>query len=544
MLLNTVRDLARLREIVGVLVRHGFGAIVGQLGLSSLAPATPGDASGQRGERIRKVIEELGPTFVKLGQILSTRPDIVPEDVLTELKKLQQRVPPVPFEAIRQQIESELGMTLAEAYVSFDEKPLAAASVGQVHRATLRTEGGIVDVAVKVQRPGIKDVVERDIDLLYWLAHAIERSMPEAKAYAPVKIVGEFERALTAELDFRTEAENARRFAAHFEAEPRVRFPQVYPERSSRRVLTLEFIEGHSLHDAVERGFDREAITRRTVDIIVKMVFEDGFFHADPHPGNFIITGDPDDPTIALLDLGFVGRLTPVMRDKTIDLIIAAVRNDPRALANALYSIGRTKHQKVDRPAFEAEVTVLSEKYLGRSLAHIDVSALVRDFMYGAQKYGLEIPSDFILVGKAAVTLDGLGKELVPDLDLFDAVRPHAMRLLRARYSPERIGQDALRGVSQLSELAGELPIQVQEILDDLRTGRLRIEAHDPAASKANQAIAHGAYAGLVVASLFILAGLALVAGYPWVAGIVGALAVVRAVVYQVAALLRSRKRG
>jgi len=542
-ILSTVRDLARLREIVAVLVKHGFGAVVARIGLSSLAPAgTEATDEGGRGQRVRRVIEELGPTFVKLGQVLSTRPDIVPEDVLKEIKKLQSDVPPVPFAAIKEQIEAELGVPLEEAFETFSEAPLAAASVGQVHRATLKTDDGIIDVAVKVQRPGIAQKIERDIELLYWLARAIERSMEEAEAYAPVKVVGEFDRALSAELDFRTEAENARRFAAHFEDAPKVQFPAVYDQRSGRRVLTLEFIDGHGLHDAIELGYDREAVVKRTIDIIIQMVFEDGFFHADPHPGNFIILGDKADPTICCIDLGFVGRLTPAMRDKAIDLVIAAVRNDPRALADSLYAIGRTRHQKIDRAAFEAEVTVLSDKYLGRSLAHIDVSALVRDFMYGAAKYGLEIPSDFILVGKAAVTLDGLGKEIVPDLDLFEAFKPHAVRLLRARYSPEKMGQDALRNVSQLSQFAGELPVQVQEILDDLRTGRLRLETRDPTTREDARTIARGLYAGLVVAALFALAGLALVADQPWIALAAAALAVLRAGAHHVMSFIRARR--
>ncbi|MCB9596584.1 MAG: 2-polyprenylphenol 6-hydroxylase [Sandaracinaceae bacterium] len=541
-ILSTVRDLARLREIVTVLVKHGFGAVVAQLGLSSLAPTTESTDKGGRGERVRKVIEELGPTFVKLGQVLSTRPDIIPEDVLAEIKKLQSDVPPVPFAAIQEQVEAELGVPLEEAFESFEEAPLAAASVGQVHRAKLKTPEGVVDVAVKVQRPGIASKIERDVELLYWLARLIERSMPEAAHYAPVKVVGEFDRALSAELDFRTEAENAKRFAAHFEHEPRVVFPRVYDARSSRRVLTLQFIDGYGLDRAIALGYDREAVVKRTIDIIIQMVFEDGFFHADPHPGNFIILGDKEDPTIAVIDLGFVGRLTPAMRDKTIDLVVAAVRNDPRALADALYAIGRTRHQKIDRAAFEAEVTVLADKYLGRSLANIDVSALVRDFMYGAQKYGLEIPSDFILVGKAAVTLDGLGKEVMPDLDLFEAFKPHALRLLRARYSPERMGQDALRNVSQLSQFAGELPVQVQEILDDLRTGRLRLETRDPTTREDAWVLARAQYAGLVVAGLFGLAGLALVADQIEVAIAAGSLAVARAIGHHVLSFVRARR--
>ncbi|AKF05689.1 ABC1 kinase family protein [Sandaracinus amylolyticus] len=502
-LLSAVRDLDRLRQIVAVLVRHGFGEIVARTSLGSLVVGKSEARNNQSvGERVRLVIQDLGPSFVKLGQIVSTRPDLIPPEVITELKKLQDRVPPVAYEAIKEQIESDLGSPLEQIFESFDAVPLASASVGQVHRAQLRTsDGQLRQVAVKVQRPGIKTVIERDVELLYILAQAVERSIPDARIYSPVKLVSEFDRAITAELDFGLEADHAIRFAKNFEGHPEVRFPKIYREASGKRVLALEFFEGRKVYDAVAQGFDPEKITRATLGIIIKSIFEDGFFHADPHPGNVILMGVADAPVIGLIDLGLVGRLTPQLRDKTIDLMVAAVQEDYRGIADALYAIG-TPTRKVDRQAFEAEVAMLAEKYLGKKLADIQVSALIRDLVQGATKYGIEIPPDFLMVGKAIMTVEGVGKEIAPHFDLYEEMKPYFLRLLANRYSPERMLPELLRSVARISSAATEFPMQAQEILEDLRRGRLEVRVREPSLTQAFDVIGRRIYSGFVVGSL------------------------------------------
>ncbi|UJR81706.1 ABC1 kinase family protein [Sandaracinus amylolyticus] len=502
-LLSAVRDLDRLRQIVAVLVRHGFGEIVARTSLGSLVVGKSEARNNQSvGERVRLVIQDLGPSFVKLGQIVSTRPDLIPPEVIIELKKLQDRVPPVAYEAIKEQIESDLGSPLDQIFESFDAVPLASASVGQVHRAQLRTSDGQVrQVAVKVQRPSIKTVIERDVELLYILAQAVERSIPDARIYSPVKLVSEFDRAITAELDFGLEADHAIRFAKNFEGHPEVRFPKIYREASGKRVLALEFFEGRKVYDAVAQGFDPEKITRATLGIIIKSIFEDGFFHADPHPGNVILMGVADAPVIGLIDLGLVGRLTPQLRDKTIDLMVAAVQEDYRGIADALYAIG-TPTRKVDRQAFEAEVAMLAEKYLGKKLADIQVSALIRDLVQGATKYGIEIPPDFLMVGKALMTVEGVGKEIAPHFDLYEEMKPYFLRLLANRYSPERMLPELLRSVARISSAATEFPMQAQEILEDLRRGRLEVRVREPSLTQAFDVIGRRIYSGFVVGSL------------------------------------------
>ncbi len=537
---SAVRDLRRLREITSVLVRHGFGEVVTRMGFgkkarrdttseppelvagSEEAPEISkeeleaGEAEKSRvstAERIRLVLQDLGPSFIKLGQIASTRNDLLPRDVIAELRKLQDEVPPVPFEDVKTVIESTLGAPLDKIYVSFDPKPLATASIGQVHRAVLRTEEGDREVVVKVQRPNVAETVARDLELLHILAAALERAIPETRIYSPIGLVQNFDRSITAELDFTIEAENAERFTHNFKGskhEHLVRFPKVYREASGKRVLTLEFFDGVKVDKAAAAGVDPKRIAKNAVAVVIKMAFEDGFFHADPHPGNVIILGGKPgdaspDPVIGLIDVGMVGRLSPELRERTIDLMLAAARNDPYAVADALYAIGRPT-KKIDTREYRAYAATLAEKYLGRPMAEIDLPAMIRDLVQGAMKYGIEIPPDFMLVGKALMTLEIVAKNLDPELDLFGEVQPYFIDLLKKRYSPQRLGNELIRGVEQLSRAGYDVPLQAREVLEDLRLGRLVIKTADPSLPLSADRLGRRVFSGLVVSS-FLVAG-------------------------------------
>ncbi|MBX3221882.1 MAG: hypothetical protein KF795_15295 [Labilithrix sp.] len=534
---SAVRDLGRLREITSVLVKHGFGEVVARAGFgrkpkkpssgksepppNGESTAPPPDAielaadelakgEEEKGrtstaERIRLVIQDLGPSFIKLGQIMSTRNDLLPPDVIAELKKLQDDVPPVPFEDIKKVIESSLGDTLEQVFVSFDEKPLATASIGQVHRAVLATPDGDQEVVVKVQRPNVGVTVQRDLELLHIMAAAVERAIPETRIYSPIGLVQQFDRSITAELNFMIEGENGERFTKNFEGTPQgelARFPKVYKQASSKQVLALEFFDGIKVDKVAAAGVDGSLVAKNAVGVVIKMIFEDGFFHADPHPGNIIIMGGTGGaaPVIGLIDLGMVGRLSPELRDRTIDLMVAAVRKDAYGVADALYAIGRPT-KKIDMREFRDEVATLAEKYLGKPLKEIDLSAMIRDLVQGAMKYGLEIPTDFMMVGKALMTIEGIGKQLDPELDVFGEAQPYFVKLLKQRYSPQRIGNELMRGVEQLSRAGYDVPLQAREVLEDLRLGRLQVKTPDPALPAAADRLGRRVFSGLVIAS-------------------------------------------
>ena len=568
---SAVRDLGRLREITSVLVRHGFGEVVTRIGFGrkprrgtssdpppsgrggdDAAPEISTDelAKGEEektrtstAERIRLVLQDLGPSFIKLGQIASTRPDLLPPDVIVELKKLQENVPPVSFEDVKKVIETSLGVSLEQAFVSFEETPLAAASIGQVHRAVLSTPDGEQAVVVKVQRPNVGVTVQRDLELLHIMAAALERTIPETRLYSPIGLVQQFDRSITAELNFTIEGENGERFAKNFEGTPLgelARFPKVYKQASSKHVLALEFFDGLKVDKAVAAGVDGKVVAKNAVGVVIKMIFEDGFFHADPHPGNIIIMGNPDwaSPVIGLIDLGMVGRLSPELRDRTVDLMVAAVRKDSYAVADALYAIGRPT-KKVDMRDYRAEVALLAEKYLGKPLKEIDLSAMLRDLVQGAMKYGIEIPTDFLLVGKALMTLEGIGKQLDPDLDVFGEAQPYFISIMKKRYSPQRLGNELIRGVEQLSRAGYDVPLQAREVLEDLRLGRLVVKTADPGLPLAADRLGRRVFSSVVIASMIL--GGALVMPHQLVTG---------AILFAVAAsllvlhVLRDRRLG
>jgi ubiquinone biosynthesis protein len=453
--------------------------------------------------RARLVLEDLGPSFVKLGQIASTRPDILPPDLIGELEKLQDSVPPVPFAKIKEQIETSLGAELTDIYDSIDEAPLAAASIAQVHRAVLKTDDGLRDVVVKVQRPGIAATIASDLDILHAFAALLERAVPESRIYSPVGLVQQFDRAIVSELDFSAEADNALRFAKNFEQYRSVRFPRVYRQASSKHVLTLEYLDGLKIYDAIKAGHSGHKLARVALDAIVRQIFEDGFFHADPHPGNLFVLGPPDDPCLAFIDLGMVGHLSPRLRDLTVDVMVNVVRRDFEGIADAMYALG-TPTKKIDMDAYRAEVALLAEKYLGKQLKDIELSSLIGDLVHTATKYGVEIPTDFVLVGKTLMTVEGVGKQIAPELDVFDEAKPLFLEIIRKRYSPERIGNELLRRIEKLSGATYNVPQRLEEVLDDLRLGRLRIHAEDPGLLRAADRLGRRLFAALVIGALLL----------------------------------------
>jgi ubiquinone biosynthesis protein len=508
-IVRTYRIAERSVQIGAVLVKHGFGELVARIGLgASPAPAADGSPPSEPlAIRLRRVLEELGPTFVKLGQIASTRADVLPAGLIAELKKLQDSVPPMAAEEVDKLIAESWGENFDAVFASFDRTPLAAASIGQVHVAKLRpTEPGGPerDVVVKLQRPGARAQIERDLDLLYQVARMIEANIPESKVYSPVGLVAEFDRAVTAELDYGQEADNAQRFARNFAEVPTVRFPQPYKQVSGKRTLVMERFFGGRIDKIADRAVAKQ-VARDALHVIAKMIFEDGFFHADPHPGNIIMLGRPEAPVIGLIDLGLVGRLSEELRDGAIRLLIAAATADARAVADALLALGKPRG-RVDVKAFRAEVAVLSEKYLGRPLKEIEVSALIRDLVQGAIKYEIDMPVEVLMVGKALMTVEGIGKQLDPDLDVLGELKPLLAKVIAARYSPERLARDGLRAARALGDAAVAFPGQVADILEDARAGRLAVFARDPETAAATERLGRRVFSAVLAGSLLLSA--------------------------------------
>ncbi len=528
-LIATVRDAQRLSEIASVLAKHGFGHVLERLGLGA-GKAGVDVASPQlaRAVRVRLVLSDLGPSFIKLGQIASTRSDVLPPDVIAELRKLQDDVPSLPFETIQAAVEQSLGRPLDSVYSRFDAEPLAAASIGQVHRARLRAECDEPDLApdgaplpkqerevvVKVQRPGVRAVIERDMELLRILALVIERTIEEARTYDPVGLVRQFERSIMAELDFGLEAQNGERFRRDFAGSTTVRFPRSYRAGSTSRVLTLEFLEGRKLRQALAEGFPGPLLARTSVGVIIEMAFGHGFFHADPHPGNIIVMGTPEAPVLGLIDLGMVGRLTQEQRDKLMELLVAAARSDPLGVADALYALGRPT-RKIDLSAYRAEASMRAERHLGKPLREINAGLMLTDLVEGATQFGIEIPPDFLMAGKALLTLDGIGKELDPDLDVLGAAYPHFTQYLRQRLAPEQLAGDLARGAMRAAAMARDVPSHLREVLDDLRQGRLEVRTAETRLGPSIDQLGRRLLVGLVFASLQGAGGLALVSDAP-----------------------------
>jgi ubiquinone biosynthesis protein len=524
-ILTAIRDIDRARQITTVLVKHGFGELVQRIGWSSLltrkgdarkgddasAPA-PDPSHISMPQRLRLVLQDLGPSFIKLGQIISTRPDIIPADIITELKKLQDDVKPVPFDEVKATVEASLGAPILDLFLEFDPSPLASASIGQVHTAKVTLNGQPLDVVVKVQRAGLRAIIERDIDLLYIFARLVERAIPEARIYSPVGLVREFDQSIMAELDFNVEADNAERFIQHFQSNPYIRFPKPHRDLCSRQVLTQERFYGKKIDAALADGYSGELLAKNSLHVIAKMIYEDGFFHADPHPGNILILGPQAAPVVGMLDLGLVGRLSITARERIIDLMVAAIRNDTDGLADALLALGKPQG-RLDLPAFRAHVALLSERYLNRPLSEIEISALIRDLVQGAVKFNIEMPTDLLMMGKALMTIEGIGKQLYPALDVYTELRPYFLKLVWNRYHPQRVAREALKTLGQVKDMAVNLPSQLNTIFEDIRSGRLEVRTQDPSLPAAAQTLAAQARNGLTIAGTLIAACLLLASG-------------------------------
>jgi ubiquinone biosynthesis protein len=469
-------SLARSRQIANILVRHGLGYLVGIFGLERFVPFQRGLLKHPRRaepytqpEHVRMALEELGPAFIKLGQILSTRTDLLPPEYLAEFAKLQDAAPTISIEAVQEIILAELGQPIEKVFADFEPVPLAAASIGQVHAATLL---GGSDVVVKVRRPGVVEQVEEDLEILQNIATTASRRWEFASQYDLVGLIQEFAETLRAELDYLREGRNAERFAANFAGDATVHIPRVFWETTTSRVLTLERIRGIKINDLTAldtSGIDRKVVAEQAARIILKMVFEDRFFHADPHPGNFFI--EPGG-RIGLIDFGMVGMVDERMQEHLVRVILALTSQDADRLADAFLDLGVTS-QQVDRSLLGHDLEQLLSRFYGQPLGEIALGPLLDEMLTIVRRHRLRLPPNLALLIKTIVMNEGLGTHLDPTFRLSTVLVPYAQRLMLQQYSPLYWTKQLGRASRDVVWLGTELPQQLRRILGELERGNL-----------------------------------------------------------------------
>jgi ubiquinone biosynthesis protein len=472
------RKIGRLSEIAQVAVRHGFGYFFERHKLTDLLPWSSrvevnpnAPASSERGRHLREMLDELGPTFVKFGQLLSTRPDVVPPDIVAELRSLQDDVTPFPFAQVREVVEEELGLTLEQAFLEFGEAPIAAASIGQVHRAVLPNGD---EVVVKVQRPNAPTQIENDIALLYQAARLIKERVRALDFIDVNDVVDEFARFIRQELDYKLEARHADTFRRNFAGSPTVVVPRVYWDYSGTRMLTLEYLAGVQLADLeldVTALEARRELAYRVTDTWMEMIFRHGFFHGDPHPANVLVL---DGGRIGLVDFGLVGKLTDEDLSRLTRLFIDAATENVEALPRRLAELG-VRYPKEREDEFTTELRELFYRYYGASLADIDPIQVIREGFALIYSMNLRLPTRFVLLDKAIATLGSVSVELYPAFNVFEVARPYARQLMLERFSPSRVAANAQRRGRELYDIANEIPYQVHDVLQEFRDGQIEV---------------------------------------------------------------------
>jgi len=470
------RNLGRLSEIAQVAVRHGFGYWFDTHRLTDLFPRRSrleeDDQPSQRGQHLREMLDELGPTFVKFGQLLSTRPDVLPPDIIAELRGLQDDVRPFPFADVEKVIQEDLGLSIDQLFVEFEDRPIAAASIGQVHRATLPNGKR---VAVKVQRPGAPRQIEADVALLYQAARLAKERVRALDFIDAQQLVDEFSRSIRQELDYRLEARNAETFYRNFAGHPHVRVPKVFWTYTRSRVLTLEWLDGVQVADLDPNQWsleDRRDLAYLMTETWMTMIFRHGFFHGDPHPANILVLGHGEQ--IGLVDFGAVGKLTDDDMSKLTRMFIDAAAENVEALPRRLSELG-VRYPKEREEEFLAELREMYYRYYGASLAEIDPLQVIREAFQLIYSMNLQLPTRFLLLDKAIATLGSVGVDLYPDFNVSEVARPYARSLMLERFTPQRMAVRARKESLKLGAMALELPYQIHDILEEFRDGQIEI---------------------------------------------------------------------
>ncbi|NLC70924.1 MAG: AarF/ABC1/UbiB kinase family protein [Desulfuromonadaceae bacterium] len=479
---RNIRFLKRYRSILTVLIKYGFGHFVDQLNLTgylelgrkifSIGSPDKKVIFLTPAERLRLAMEELGTTFIKLGQLLSTRPDLIPQTFADEFRKLQDHVPAVPFDQIRKQLREEIGGEISEAFQEFDEYPIAAASIAQVYRGRLKTGE---EVAVKVRRPNIQQTVETDVEILLGIAQLVRHHFPDWEIYDPIGIVKNFRRTIRREMDFTKEAFTIDRFAANFCEDETVYVPKIFWDLTGETVLTMEFIHGvkvSSLPELKARGYDLKVIAQNGANAILKQVLQHGFFHGDPHPGNvFVLEGN----TICLLDYGMIGRIDENLKQHLADLLNAVMKRDVERLVAVLRDSGELQDETNLRELHK-DLTEFVDDYYGLPLKELNTGKLLYDFAAILNRFRINFPSDLMLLAKALVTVEGIGRQLDPEFNMVEMLSPLITKLIRERMSPASLSKEFANLAQSYGGMIKRLPWDIKELINRLNQDKFRID--------------------------------------------------------------------
>ncbi len=473
------RNLLRYQQIIGIILKYGFGNIIESMHIDRyiesglhLIPFVKSHEKVEKlskSQRIRMVFEELGPTFIKMGQVLSSRPDLIPVPLLNELALLQDHVPPFDFKHVKAIISSEFGRPYNTVFKSMEEEPFASASIGQVHKAQINNNDWI---AVKIQRPGIKKIIETDLEIMLHIASIMENNIQEAAFFKPIKIVEEFAKTLSKELDYTIEASNMERMAEQFKNDSTIHIPKVYFAESSQRVLAMEYIHGIKADDmdAINRaGFNKRLITRRGADFYMKQVFEHGFFHADPHPGNIFIL---DKNRIGPVDFGMVGFVDQRTQEVFVDLIHSIATRNFKLTAKLLCELSEYENQP-NFKILEKDLSLFVSTHLLKSLKNINTAKMVNQFLELCTTHHLKIPPNFFLMIKAFLSIEGLAKKLDPDFDIISHAIPYVKESKYKKFTPTRMIEDFMGIARESYKLFEIFPTDAVEIMRLTKSGKL-----------------------------------------------------------------------
>ncbi|UNK18169.1 AarF/ABC1/UbiB kinase family protein [Paenibacillus sp. N3/727] len=477
-----IRHAGRYREIAMALMRHGFGYMVEEMGLFHILSlpvkwiSREEPQSIKLGERIRRVLEDLGPAFIKFGQLASTRSDLLPDHIIQELVKLQERVPPFSSESARALIEQEWGTPIDQVLQSFEDRPLAAASIGQVHAGRLMSGEA---VAIKVQRPGVENMIGRDLEILKDIVSLAEKHWDWVKQYRVDRMVDEFTRAVMTEMDYSHEARNAEKIAAQFSDSKVIGVPAIYWEYTTSRVLMMEYVEGITLSrskELADKGYDLKAAAEHLIEGMLHQIFIEGFFHADPHPGNLLVK---EDGKLIFLDFGLVGHLSEDMKDHLSGLVIALMRRNTEGMIRAVLRMGIVP-EDCDLEHLRADLERLRNEYYDVPFAQVRVGKALSDLFGVTQRHRIALPPDLTLMGKAMLTLEGVIEHLDPEVSIIDMAEPFGRKLLKERFNSRRIGRKVLDGVTNLAESLLDLPGQAKQLSALISKGKLKVEISVP----------------------------------------------------------------